>query len=138
MWVVCALIFGCRTCCPWVSVVAVGFVWTRAAGRPVIIGVYVGGAIAFVVFLLAGSGLVFWLTARGGYQVVVYDIESKRALEAAKAIGAKAAATLAELGKQADADGLVADGDGAGELLGVVGGVDHLDLEPDQGVAAGH
>ena len=36
-------------------------------------------------------------------QVVVYDLDATRAQQAAKDIGAKAAATLAELGKQADA-----------------------------------
>jgi 3-hydroxyisobutyrate dehydrogenase len=41
--------------------------------------------------------------AKGGYQVIVYDLDAKRAQQAAKEIGAKAAATLAELGKQADA-----------------------------------
>ena len=40
---------------------------------------------------------------KGGYQVVVYDLDGTRAQQAAKDIGAKAAATLAELGKQADA-----------------------------------
>ena len=41
---------------------------------------------------------------KGGYQVVVYDLDGKRAQQFAKDIGAKAAATLAELGKQVDAD----------------------------------
>ncbi|MEJ0077754.1 MAG: NAD(P)-dependent oxidoreductase [Alphaproteobacteria bacterium] len=40
---------------------------------------------------------------KGGYQVVVYDLDGKRAREAAAGIGAKAAETLADLGKQADA-----------------------------------
>ena len=40
---------------------------------------------------------------KGGYQVVVYDLDGRRAQRAAKEIGAKAAATLAELGKSADA-----------------------------------
>ena len=40
---------------------------------------------------------------KGGYQVVVYDLGAKRAQEAAKDIGAKAAASLAELGEQVDA-----------------------------------
>jgi 3-hydroxyisobutyrate dehydrogenase len=40
---------------------------------------------------------------KGGYQVVVYDLDAKRAREAAADIGASAAATLAEMGKQADA-----------------------------------
>jgi 3-hydroxyisobutyrate dehydrogenase len=40
---------------------------------------------------------------KGGYQVVVYDLDGKRAREAAATIGAQAAATLADLGKQADA-----------------------------------
>jgi 3-hydroxyisobutyrate dehydrogenase len=40
---------------------------------------------------------------KGGYQVVVYDIDGKRAQQVAKDIGAKFAATLADLGKQADA-----------------------------------
>lgn len=40
---------------------------------------------------------------KGGYQVVLYDLDGKRALEAAKDVGAKAAATLADLGKQVDA-----------------------------------
>ena len=40
---------------------------------------------------------------KGGYQVVVYDLDAKRAQLAAKDIGAKAAATLAELGAQVDA-----------------------------------
>jgi 3-hydroxyisobutyrate dehydrogenase len=39
---------------------------------------------------------------KGGYQVFVYDLDAKRAQQAAKDIGAKAAATLAELGKQVD------------------------------------
>jgi 3-hydroxyisobutyrate dehydrogenase len=41
--------------------------------------------------------------AKSGYAVVVYDLDGKRAQQAAKDIGAKAAATLAEIGKQADA-----------------------------------
>ena len=40
---------------------------------------------------------------KGGYAVVLYDLDGKRAQDAAKAIGAKAAATLADLGKQVDA-----------------------------------
>jgi 3-hydroxyisobutyrate dehydrogenase len=40
---------------------------------------------------------------KGGYPVVVYDLDGKRAQDAAKAIGAKSAATLAELGKSVDA-----------------------------------
>lgn len=40
---------------------------------------------------------------KGGYTVVLYDLDGKRAQQAAKDIGAKAAATLAELGKQSDA-----------------------------------
>jgi 3-hydroxyisobutyrate dehydrogenase len=40
---------------------------------------------------------------KGGYQVVLYDLDAKRAQHAAAAIGAKAAATLDDLGKQADA-----------------------------------
>ena len=40
---------------------------------------------------------------KGGYQVVVYDLDAKRAQQAASGIGAKSAATLAELGKQVDA-----------------------------------
>jgi 3-hydroxyisobutyrate dehydrogenase len=40
---------------------------------------------------------------KGGYQVFVYDLDAKRAQLAAKEIGAKAAATLAELGAQVDA-----------------------------------
>lgn len=40
---------------------------------------------------------------KGGYQVVVYDLDAKRAQLAAKDIGAKSAATLAELGAQVDA-----------------------------------
>ena len=41
--------------------------------------------------------------AKGDYQVVVYDLDAKRAHHAAADTGAKAAATLAELGKNADA-----------------------------------
>ena len=40
---------------------------------------------------------------KGGYQVFVYDLDVKRAQLAAKDIGAKSAATLAELGAQVDA-----------------------------------
>ncbi len=40
---------------------------------------------------------------KGGYEVIVHDLDAKRAREAATDIGAKAAATLAEIGKQADA-----------------------------------
>src|SRR6476659_1565499 len=40
---------------------------------------------------------------KGGYHVFVYDLDAKRAREAAADIGAKAAATLADLGKQANA-----------------------------------
>jgi 3-hydroxyisobutyrate dehydrogenase len=40
---------------------------------------------------------------KGGYQVVAYDADAKRAAQFAKDHGAKAAATLAELGKQSDA-----------------------------------
>jgi len=40
---------------------------------------------------------------KGGYQVLVYDLDAKRAQLAAKDIGAKSAATLAELGAQVDA-----------------------------------
>jgi len=40
---------------------------------------------------------------KGGYEVVLYDLDAKRARDAAKDIGAKVAATLAEMGKQADA-----------------------------------
>jgi 3-hydroxyisobutyrate dehydrogenase len=40
---------------------------------------------------------------KGGYPVVVYDLDAKRAQQAAKDIGAKAASTLAELGRSADA-----------------------------------
>src|ERR1043165_8379406 len=40
---------------------------------------------------------------KGGYTVVLYDLDAKRAQSAAKDIGAKAAGTLAELGEQADA-----------------------------------
>jgi len=40
---------------------------------------------------------------KGGYQVVLYDLDGGRARDAAKDIGAKAAADLAELGKQVDA-----------------------------------
>ncbi len=40
---------------------------------------------------------------KGGYQVVVYDLEAKRAQDVASAIGAKAAASLADLGKSVDA-----------------------------------
>src|SRR4051812_33796854 len=40
---------------------------------------------------------------KGGYEVIVHDLDAKRAREAAMVIGAKAAATLAEIGKQADA-----------------------------------
>ena len=40
---------------------------------------------------------------KGGYQVVLYDLDGKRAQQAASEIGAKAASTLAELGRQVDA-----------------------------------
>lgn len=40
---------------------------------------------------------------KGGYQVVLYDLDAKRAQQAAQDIGATAAATLAELGAQVDA-----------------------------------
>jgi 3-hydroxyisobutyrate dehydrogenase len=40
---------------------------------------------------------------KGGYQVVVYDLDSKRAQDVASAIGAKAATSLADLGKSVDA-----------------------------------
>jgi 3-hydroxyisobutyrate dehydrogenase len=40
---------------------------------------------------------------KGGYQVVVFDLDGKRAQQVARDIGAKAAATLAELGKNVDA-----------------------------------
>jgi len=40
---------------------------------------------------------------KGGYRVVLYDLDAKRALEAAKDIGAKSAATLADLGREVDA-----------------------------------
>src|SRR5437868_1043014 len=40
---------------------------------------------------------------KGGYQVVTYDLDAKRAAQAASDIGAKSAATLADLGKQVDA-----------------------------------
>jgi 3-hydroxyisobutyrate dehydrogenase len=40
---------------------------------------------------------------KGGYQVVVYDLDAKRAQETARDIGAKATRSLSELGKQADA-----------------------------------
>jgi 3-hydroxyisobutyrate dehydrogenase len=39
----------------------------------------------------------------GGYQVVLYDLDGKRAQDAASAIGAKAAGTLGDLGKSVDA-----------------------------------
>ncbi len=39
---------------------------------------------------------------KGGYQVIVFDLDAKRTQQAAKDIGAKAV-TLAEMGKQADA-----------------------------------
>jgi len=41
--------------------------------------------------------------AKGGYRVALYDLDAKRAREAAKDIGAKSAATLAEMGQQVDA-----------------------------------
>ena len=41
--------------------------------------------------------------AKGGYQVVAYDADGARAAQFAKNAGAKSAATLAELGAQADA-----------------------------------
>jgi len=40
---------------------------------------------------------------KGGYRVVLYDLDAKRARDAAAAIGAKVAPSLADLGKQADA-----------------------------------
>lgn len=40
---------------------------------------------------------------KGGYAVLLYDLDGKRAQKAAGEIGAKAATTLAELGKQVDA-----------------------------------
>jgi 3-hydroxyisobutyrate dehydrogenase len=40
---------------------------------------------------------------KGGYQVVAYDMDAKRAAQFATDAGAKSAATLAELGKQVDA-----------------------------------
>jgi 3-hydroxyisobutyrate dehydrogenase len=39
---------------------------------------------------------------KGGYQVVAYDMDAKRAAQFATDAGAKSAATLAELGKQVD------------------------------------
>jgi 3-hydroxyisobutyrate dehydrogenase len=40
---------------------------------------------------------------KGGYQVVVFDLDVKRAQQCAEEIGAKSAASLAELGKSVDA-----------------------------------
>jgi 3-hydroxyisobutyrate dehydrogenase len=40
---------------------------------------------------------------KGGYQIVVYDLDAQRAREAAAAIGAEVATTLADLGKHVDA-----------------------------------
>ena len=40
---------------------------------------------------------------KGGYTVTLYDLDGKRAREAAVEIGAKSAATLAELGRLVDA-----------------------------------
>ena len=40
---------------------------------------------------------------KGGYQVVAYDADAKRAAQFAKDVGARSAATLAELGKSVDA-----------------------------------
>ena len=40
---------------------------------------------------------------KGGYQVVAYDADATRAAQFATDVGAKSAATLAELGRQADA-----------------------------------
>jgi 3-hydroxyisobutyrate dehydrogenase len=40
---------------------------------------------------------------KGGYQVVVYDLDARRAQEVAEGIGATAAVCLADIGKQADA-----------------------------------
>ena len=40
---------------------------------------------------------------KGGYQVVAYDVDTKRAAQFAREAGAKSAATLAELGRQVDA-----------------------------------
>jgi 3-hydroxyisobutyrate dehydrogenase len=39
---------------------------------------------------------------KGGYQVVVYDLDGKRTQDVASAIGVKAAASLADLGKSVD------------------------------------
>ena len=41
--------------------------------------------------------------AKGGYTVILYDLDGKRARQAAVEIGARSAATLAELGREADA-----------------------------------
>jgi len=40
---------------------------------------------------------------KGGYTVILYDLDAKRAQQAAEGIGAKSTASLAELGKQVDA-----------------------------------
>lgn len=40
---------------------------------------------------------------KGSYRVVAYDVDAKRAAQFAKDVGAKSAATLAELGRQVDA-----------------------------------
>jgi len=40
---------------------------------------------------------------KGGYQVIVFDLDGKRAAQCAKDIGASAAATLGDLGKRVDA-----------------------------------
>jgi 3-hydroxyisobutyrate dehydrogenase len=40
---------------------------------------------------------------KGGYQVIAYDADAARAAQFAKEVGAKSAATLAELGKNVDA-----------------------------------
>ncbi len=40
---------------------------------------------------------------KGGYTVILYDLDAKRAKHAAEGIGAKSATSLAELGSQADA-----------------------------------
>src|ERR1043166_991384 len=63
-----------------ISIKTVGFIGIGNMGRPM------------------ASNLV-----KGGYQVVAYDADAKRAEQFAKDAGAKAAATLAELGKSVDA-----------------------------------
>ena len=62
------------------SIKTVGFIGIGNMGRPM------------------ASNLV-----KGGYQVVAYDADGKRAAQFAKDAGAKSAATLAELGKSVDA-----------------------------------